>query len=299
LVIEGRLTIGALTACVLLARRALGPMMGLAERWSSEVDLQQARKKLFRATGLSRVPEPLVQKAYGDLPSPRAPLRLESVILRKGLETGVVPDDDQMILSVDSHEFPPGTWVRFDDPDQVPLDDLFRAIRGTNPFYSGQILLGDQDLAALPLPVLGRLVALVDPSVGLFPGTLIENLGSFDPELQPLAVRWASKLGLDPVVEGLDRGYETQVSDRLVANLAPGVLQRMGLARALALTPRVLVLNRFDASLDPDSRRRCLAALKELPDLIVLVASSDPGFGTATVTTQTEAGRLRFLEVRR
>lgn len=299
LVIEGRLTLGALTACVLLARRALGPMMGLAERWSSEVDLQQARKKLYRASGLSEVPELQVQKAYGNFPPSGAPLRLESVILRKGLEAGVVPDDDQMILSVDSHEFPPGTWVKFEDPDQEPLEHLFRAIRGTNPFYSGQILLGDQDIAALPLPTLGRLVALVEPSVSLFPGTFIENLGSFDPELQPLALTWASKVGLDPVVEGLDRGYETLVTDRLVANLAPGVLQRMGLARALALSPRILVLNRLEASLDPDSRRRCLAALQELPDLIVLSASSTPGFGTATVTTHTEGGRLRFREVRR
>jgi ATP-binding cassette subfamily C protein LapB len=305
-VIEGTLTVGALTACVLLARRALGPLVGLAERWYAEVELQQARRKLFRLTGME---EP-VRVAPGTEPLPEGPgaLSTEGVILRQGFDlTPVrdgtrpvplpeVPNDDLMVLRVDDVRWEPGAWVVFPDNPEVPVSDLFRAIRGLHPFFSGELKFQDQSLTAWSDADRAQIIALVEGSTTLFPGTLLENLSSFQPGRRDRAQDLGSQLGLDAVFEGLDRGYETPVTDRLAASLAPGVLQRIGLARALVGAPKVILLDRFDAALDPESRDRCLKVLRDLRDqTIVLYRGDAPDFRQwADGEAEAVQGVLRF-----
>lgn len=66
--------------------------------------------------------------------------------------------------------------------------------------------------------------------------------------------------------------------DRLVGELSGGERQRVGIARALAGDPDIVVADEPTAELDPDNRERVLALLLERASRpgIVIVASDDP-----------------------
>lgn len=65
---------------------------------------------------------------------------------------------------------------------------------------------------------------------------------------------------------------------RPVEELSGGERQRVGVARALAIEPAILVADEPTAELDPDNRERVLSLITEPAETprIVVVASDDP-----------------------
>jgi len=57
--------------------------------------------------------------------------------------------------------------------------------------------------------------------------------------------------------------------------------QRVGVARALAGSPEVVIADEPTAELDPENRARVLSLLFGHPDRIVVIASNDPEVSSA------------------
>jgi ATP-binding cassette subfamily B protein len=100
--------------------------------------------------------------------------------------------------------------------------------------------------------------------------TLRENIGfSRDARAEDLA-RAIETAELKDFIEGLPQKLDTVVSER-GANLSGGQKQRIMLARALALNPRVLLLDDFTARVDAETERRILENVqKNYPGITVL-----------------------------
>jgi osmoprotectant transport system ATP-binding protein len=119
---------------------------------------------------------------------------------------------------------------------------------------SGAVRIGGEDVMRLPAVDLRRRIGYVIQQVGLFPHmTVAENVA-----VVPRLLRWSPERTRDRVEELLDlvgldpAGYR----DRYAAQLSGGERQRVGVARALAADPPVMLMDEPFAAVDPIRRDR-------------------------------------------
>jgi len=116
-------------------------------------------------------------------------------------------------------------------------------------------------------------VAVAGQDVEIVEGTLADNIAFGRPAISRARVEEAANLaGLAEVIAGLPEGYDTYVGER-GARLSAGQRQRLGLARALASRPEILILdealNAVEARLEASLRAAVLAAMQGRTVVIV------------------------------
>jgi len=151
-----------------------------------------------------------------------------------------------------------GEYLVLLGPSGVGKTLLLHAIAGLVKPWRGRILIGGRDVTREPPEARG--VALVPQDYALFPHmSVLENIayglrlrGVPREEAYEKARRYAEMLGI------------AHLLGRRPVGLSGGEMQRAALARALAVEPRVLLLDEPLASLDPEARIRGRRLLKIL-----------------------------------
>ena len=138
-------------------------------------------------------------------------------------------------------------------PSGCGKSTLLRLINRLEEADEGQVLIAGADTRSVRPETLRRSIGYVIQSVGLFPHlTVCENIATV-----PRLHHW-ERARIDARVEellalmGLDAAYR----DKLPAQLSGGEAQRVGVARALAADPRLLLMDEPFGSVDPLTRVR-------------------------------------------
>lgn len=140
---------------------------------------------------------------------------------------------------------------------------------------AGRVLMDGADVATQPAHLLRRRIGYVFQGTGLFPHmSVAENIGVplrlagiAAPERQVRATELLELVGLPP-----------DFATRLPAALSGGQAQRVGVARALAAEPALMLMDEPFGALDPETRvtvGRAYRALHERMGLTTLMVTHD------------------------
>jgi ABC-type multidrug transport system fused ATPase/permease subunit len=176
-------------------------------------------------------------------------------------------------------------------PSGAGKSSLLRLIAGLYVPDRGRLLLDGRQLEGAALrPGL----AVVPQRPVVFSGTVLDNVRLARPEASPDEVRAACAAAAAlAFVERLEGGFEARLG-RQGVSLSAGELQRLALARALLLRPRILLLDEPTAALDAASEAAVVQALRGLRGAmtVVLVGHRPEGVRLADQVIVLDGGRV-------
>jgi ATP-binding cassette subfamily B protein len=284
-------SLGTLTAFVLLLQRFFRPISALGEQW------QQVQSAL---TGAERVFDVLAlppEAAPGPLPSAQAPTRVngstEMPLVMDDVVFGYLPE--RPVLRHISFEIRAGEHVALVGRTGAGKSSALHLLAGLYAPWSGVIRVDGLDPRILTEDERRRVIGVVPQSVHLFTGTIEDNLTLFDPDVPGEAVRRAAALtDAAAFIESLPRGYDTVISGSRGdgTQLSAGQRQLLALTRALIWEPQVLLLDEATAAIDGASDAAFRSALRramlEHGDAVLTVAHR--------LSTAREADRVLVLD---
>ncbi|MEL7398033.1 MAG: ABC transporter transmembrane domain-containing protein, partial [Pseudomonadota bacterium] len=267
-VIDQRIGIAELAACMMLNGRVIQPLMKLITFWVQSESISMQRKKL---AGIEALPQqdfkPLTPEVL------RGRVRISQLALTaqdETLETRVSLDGD----------IQPGQ-IALVDGAQVNsrlTDRLFDVVTGQQRPLAGQVQIDGRPAAEIAAARGRSSLVLLERDPAVFHGTLIENMSGFGGlEQADLAVEHAAALGLAKRVNRLPFGYNTQLGVGDNFERDPVNRQLISLVRAFSLKPSILLMNEPTAILDQDERealKSFIAGLEDRPT--ILMYSPDP-----------------------
>jgi ABC-type multidrug transport system fused ATPase/permease subunit len=139
----------------------------------------------------------------------------------------------------------------------------------------GRILADGRDLRDLDLDAFRRQIGIVYQESFLFSNTVSANIAFGNPHATPAQIEQAARIACaHEFIETLPQGYATVLGESGV-DLSGGQRQRLALARALLLSPPILILDDPTASVDSKTEQEIVAALREaMADRTTFVVSS-------------------------
>jgi ATP-binding cassette, subfamily C, bacterial LapB len=280
LVVQGSMSIGTVSCCVMLAGRALQPLLRCFAVWNELQNIAVAQQKA--APLLNLAPAPVRAPA----PVPAGPMEvcLDQVALRAP-DGATILDDVSLRISA-------GSIVALMGPDGVGKSSLADLLCGRREAASGMLRIGP---SSAPADSWMRAVSLVRPGLVTVRGTILENLTMFrGGDDIAVAKRAASLIGLEADILKLPRGYQTMLGDGLATELPAGLIDRIGIARALARRSGLYVFDEANSALDWKSDQMLAEGLKRLRGhaTIVLITNRPSFAQIADVALSLRHGKL-------
>jgi ABC-type multidrug transport system fused ATPase/permease subunit len=276
------LSLGTLTAFVLLLQRFAVPIMSLGNEWQT---VQAA------LAGLERIFQVLTLPSEASAPARQFPLHARSAATMAMQEVvfGYLPN--RPVLRRVSLEAQPGEHLVLVGRTGAGKSSIVHLLGGLYAPWNGTVRVAGMDPTALTDEERRRTLGVVLQVVQLFRGTVIDNLTLGEKAVSRETVQRAAALtGADAFIQALPQGYDTLLGSGL--QLSAGQRQLLALTRALVWDPAVLVLDEATAAIDSASEAAFRAALQA----VVLGSGRTVLTVAHRLATAQEADRVLVLE---
>ncbi len=188
-----------------------------------------------------------------------------------GMEHVSLSFGEKMVLKDVSFTVPSGSKTAIIGPTAAGKTQLLYLLIGLLKPSSGIVTYDGQPIDSYDKESLHRHVGFVFQDSVIFNLTLRENIGFSTTVGEQDLGKAIQTAELDDFISALPLGLETVVSER-GTSLSGGQKQRVMLARALALNPRVLLLDDFTARVDTTTERAILENVHENYPGITLIS---------------------------
>jgi polar amino acid transport system ATP-binding protein len=156
---------------------------------------------------------------------------------------------------------------------------LLRCVNLVEPIDSGRIVVEGEEITARGVDVnrIRRLIGIVYQSFNLFPHMTVTRNITLAPRE---ALRMDRRSAEERALQLLERFGLLDKKDEYPDRLSGGQQQRVAIVRALAMRPRVMLLDEVTSALDPELVAEVLGVVKELADegMTMLIATHEMGF---------------------
>ncbi len=253
------ISLGTLTAFLLLLQRFFQPITALGEEWQTVQGAMAGAERIFDTLTLAPEKVPVPARA------PSGPHHSACSVELSNVEFGYA--EGHPVLHGLSMQVRPGERVALVGRTGAGKSSTLHLLAGLYRPWAGTVSVAGRDPAGLAEGERNRVVGVVPQVVQLFSGTVLDNLTLSDTSLPEEAVREAAAIaGADSFIRALPRGYQALLSGSgsgTGAHLSAGQQQLLALARALVHRPQVLLLDEATAAIDNASDAAFRAALRD------------------------------------
>ena len=253
MVTSGELTVGGFVAfnlylgMLVVPLRSLGMWIGQAQRATA------SGERIFQVMD---EPEEIAERPDAvELPPGGGDVRFEDV--RFGYF------EDRPVLDGVTLDVPAGRTIALIGQTGSGKTTLTSLVPRFYDATGGRVLVDGIDVRDVTLPSLRHEIGVISQDPFLFSATVRENITFGAPDLDQDEVERIARLAqAHEFVSELPDGYETVIGERGIT-LSGGQRQRLAIARALAVDPRILILDDATASVDATTEARIRVGLRE------------------------------------
>lgn len=252
-----KISLGTLTAFVLLFKRFFDPITALGEEWQTVQSALSGAERIFQVLDM-----PVERLQPGDDSGQTGPAGVPDITVH-GLTFGYFPD--RPVLRDVSFSVQPGEHVAMVGRTGAGKSTIVHLLGGLYPPWQGELRVAGLDPRSLPETERRRVIGVVPQAVQLFSGTILENLTLGDDGVPFEAVEYAAvTAGADGLIRSLPRGYATTINagSGSGVQLSSGQRQLLSLARALVWNPSVLLFDEATSAIDSASEAAFRRALE-------------------------------------
>jgi ATP-binding cassette subfamily B protein len=258
-------TLGTLTAFVLLFARFFTPLINLGDEWQTVQAALAGAERVFSVLAVAAPIRPEIASPH--LTEARSEPATSSKLLVRMADVSFGYAPDRPVLHEITLAVRPGEHVAIVGRTGAGKSTLLALLAGLYPPSSGVIELAGRDPRAFSDEERRVTLGFVSQRVNLFSGTVFDNLAMGDDGLSRERVQDAAIIaGADAFIRSLPDGYDTVLaadSHGGGVHLSAGQRQLLALARALTTQPEILLLDEATAVIDGATDAAFRAALRE------------------------------------
>ncbi len=249
-----QISLGTLTAFILLYRRFFDPITELGEEWQTVQSALSGAERIFQILELlveEKPASPMVASSTGSI---------EVDHVSFGYHPG------HPVVKNVSFRVNPGEHVALVGRTGAGKSSILNLLAGLYEPWQGRVRVAGVDPRAIPEADRRRVVGIVPQVVQLFSGTVRENLTLGDNSVPLDAIRLAARIsGAEDFIEDLPEEYATSIGNLsgFGVQLSAGQRQLLSLARTMVWAPPVLLFDEATSAVDSASEARFRQALVE------------------------------------
>ncbi len=250
MVVRGTITLGEFVAFGVYLTMLHWPMIALG--WVVNL-FERGEASMGRINALLDAPVEIRDQEPAAVSEVRGAVEFRGLTFAYG-ERAVLHDIDLRV--------PAGATVAVVGPTGSGKSTLVSLIPRLHEAPPGTVFVDGHDVRTIPLPVLRGAVGFVPQETFLFSDTVAGNIAFGMKADAKERIAWAAEVAqLAKDVREFPQGYKTFVGERGIT-LSGGQKQRTAIARALAMEPRILVLDDALASVDTETEEEILKELR-------------------------------------
>jgi ATP-binding cassette subfamily B multidrug efflux pump len=278
---DWQITLGTLTAFILLYQRFFDPITELGEEWQT---VQSA------LSGVERIFE-VLQMPIEERPVSHMMAAATGSIEVEGVSFGY--QEGRPVVRNVSFKVNSGEHVALVGRTGAGKSSILHLLAGLYSPWQGRVRVAGVDPRAILESDRRRIVGIVPQVVQLFSGTVKENLTLGDDAVPFDAIRLAARIsGAEDFIEDLPEEYATSIGNLSGSGvqLSAGQRQLLSLARTLVWAPPVLLFDEATSAVDSASEARFRQALLKQSGRCAILTVAH------RLSTAREADRILVME---